>query len=86
MRYFVDSEEQILVRRCTDNVCGEKEGPRKDWRVSKKVGAENLDGHDKEDDVFGEGLGAAELRYLRTPLSAAVDANHVGKDAPLDVP
>lgn len=64
VRYLVYGEEQILVRRSTDDVGSEEEGPREYGRVADEVCAEDLDAYDEENDIFGEGLRATELGYL----------------------
>lgn len=61
---LVDREEQILVRRCANDVCEAPELPRPELTVSEDVGAEYLQGDDEGNNVFGQGLGAAKLRHL----------------------
>ncbi len=52
MTYFVDSEEEVLIRSSPDNVCGEEELPREERRRLECVGAEYLYRDNKEDEVF----------------------------------
>lgn len=60
----MDGEEEILVRRGTDNVCGQEEFPGEEGSVPESVGAEDLQSDDEENDVFGQWLWPAKLRYL----------------------
>jgi hypothetical protein len=59
MRYLMDSQEQILVRRRTDNVRRQEERPRQDRCITQEVGTGDLERDDAEDDVFGEWFGTA---------------------------
>jgi len=59
MTDLVNSEEEVLVRRCADYVGCEEEGPG-EWRcVAERVGAGDLESDDGEDEVFGQRFGAA---------------------------
>lgn len=64
MRDFVNSQEQILVGRCADKVRGAQEFPGEKGRVAEQVGAQDLQADDEQDEVFGQRLWPAELRYL----------------------
>jgi hypothetical protein len=72
MAYLVDGEEQVLVRRCADDICRapETEGPER--RVLQAVGGKHLDADDEEHEVFCERLWPAELGYLHTSLLARI--------------
>lgn len=72
---FVDGQEEVLVGGGADDVGGQEEGPRQERRVAEEAGAEDLDGHDEQDDVFGEGLRAAELGDLHWSALAATMAS-----------
>lgn len=57
-------EEEVLVRGCADDVGEEPEIGGEEGRAADEVGAGYLDRDDEEDDIFGQGLRTAELRYL----------------------
>ncbi len=65
MANLMNRKKQILVR-CSSNHIGSKEElPAEKWRVLKHICAEDLQCDDTKDNVFGERLWPAELRYFR---------------------
>jgi hypothetical protein len=64
MRYFMDSEEEVLIRRCTDHICRQEKPPGEHGSIAEKVCAAYLQRNDTEDHIFRQWLGSAELGYL----------------------
>ena len=48
----MDSEEEVLVRCCSDQVSGCKEGPREHGVIPEETGTGNLEGNDAQNDIF----------------------------------
>lgn len=59
MGYLVDGQEQILVGSGPKHVGHRPEFQRPERCASQEVGEDNLERHNAEDDIFGQGLGAA---------------------------
>jgi len=85
VRNLVDGEEEVLVCGGADDVGGEEEGPGEHGRVAEEVGTGDLERYDESDDVFCEGLGAAEFCYLYTIESWDIRVCN-DKHLPLGVP
>lgn len=64
MRDLVDGQKEVLVGGRADNVAQRPEPPRPKRRVSQNIGAGELQGDNKGDNIFGQWLGAAKLRDL----------------------
>ncbi len=60
----MDSQEQVLIRRCAHNICREKEFPAEEGRLSQEVCGKDLDRDNEEDDVFCERFWTTEFRDL----------------------
>jgi len=60
----VDGKEEVLVRGCANDIGRRQVLPVQNWRVAEEVGQEDLETDDSGDDILGEGLRAAEFRYL----------------------
>lgn len=60
----MDGKKQVLVGGGSDHVCCSEELPVKHGSVAEEVCTGKLEGNDAEDDIFGEGLRAAELCNL----------------------
>lgn len=65
MRDLMDREEEVLVRRCANNIRGHQEPPIQHRRVAQEIGTQDLQGDDAQDNIFREWFGAAELGYLQ---------------------
>lgn len=61
----MNGEEQVLVRGGPNNVAHGPELPGPEGGLPEEVGAGELQRDDEDDDVFGQRLGAAELRDLQ---------------------
>lgn len=66
--YLMYGEEEVLVRRCADDVGENPEIGGEEGRVADEGGAGYLDRDDEENDVLRQGLWTAELRYLDSSL------------------
>jgi hypothetical protein len=55
---FVDGEEEILVGRSSDDVCGEEEGPREERCIPEEIGTDNLKAYHSSDERCGKRLRA----------------------------
>lgn len=64
MRNLVNSQKEILVCSCSDDISCQKEPPRQEFGVFDEIGGGNLYRDDEEDNPFCEGFMAAELRNL----------------------
>lgn len=62
---LVDGEEEVLVRGGSDHVCSCEKFPVEHGGVAEQVGAEDLEGDNAENDIFGQGLWSAELGNLK---------------------
>lgn len=64
VRDLMNSQEEVLVGGCANDVGRQKRLPRPEGRVAQSVGAEELQADNAEDDEEGQGLGAAEFQDL----------------------
>ena len=65
----MDGKKEILVGRGANHVGDGPKLPRPKRRRLEKVGADKLEENDAGDNVFGQGFGSAESRYLREDRS-----------------
>ena len=64
MRYLVDGEEEVLVRRGPDHICRYEEGPGEHRGIPQQISAGDLEGHDTQDHIFSQRFWPAELENL----------------------
>lgn len=79
----MNCEEEILVRSCSDNIRCEEERPRYYGRIAEKVGAEDLEGNDEENEVLGKRLRPAELSYLEGNIVSIASRRTIDTAVPL---
>ena len=75
---LVDSEEQVLVGGCANYICGEEVGGGEDRCRAESVGTDELEGHDSEDEIFRERLGAAKSGHFRVGFDDGLSTGSVG--------
>lgn len=81
MRYLVDGEEEILVRRGAEYVGDGPELDAPEGRVAQEVRKPDLECHDAEHNIFRQGLWPAKLCDLH---QATLVNNGVSREGKVD--